>query len=81
MATFLIRFGYPVQWLMAQDILSFQALYASAIRCWYQDKIQDAEALCSATGTAFGNTLKGSKQSPLEAFLQPWRDLVTKKRD
>lgn len=73
--TFLVRFGFPPGWVLSRDVLTFNALYASALRCHYQDRIEDAHLLVAGVAQGSGSLKKGSKP-PVLAMVKSWEKIV-----
>ena len=78
--TFLVRFGFAPGYVLSRDILTFNALYSSAMRCHYQDRIEEAHLLVSAVAEGGGNLKKGTK-SPVMAIIKQWRKIVHREGD
>ena len=77
--TFLVRFGFQPGWVLSRDVLTFNALYASAMRCHYEDRIEDAHLLVAAVAQGSGSLKKGTKP-PVAAMVKAWQKIVDPKK-
>jgi hypothetical protein len=80
MMTFLVQFGFKPGYVLSRDVLTFNALYSSAMRCHYQDRIEEANLLVSAVAQGGGNLKKGSKP-PVGQIIKAWRKIVERDGD
>lgn len=74
MTTFLVRFGYSPRYVLSRDLITFNALYCSAMRCMYLDKSEDVMSMMAAVATCIGGGKKG--KTMVDLTLEMWKPAI-----